>query len=367
MIIIEAGILARAMKSAARVVESRNTIPILSNVRLIANGDTLEVTTTNLDIEFRQTLPLAQAGELQTTVDAQRLTDLANAAPDGAQITLDLQDGRMVVKAGRSRWQVPVLPAQDFPGLPFADVGGVVEVPGKALSAAIKRVLWAASNEVTRYYLCGFLLNVEQGRLRLTATNGHVMVATPLDVAWPADAPEVIVPTKFARLVEAMASDSDHRISVSWDDRMMRIVIGEGVLTGKLIEGSFPDYRRIIPPEDEARFCVDPAALSAAIRRVQIVTGVSGDDKVKSIRISREADRIALHGDNIDGSAGSDEVPAECAAGITAGFSCQYLAEMLERIGGDTIEFHQAEAGSPAMVRRSVGDGALGVISPRRI
>lgn len=359
VIVVEAGVLARAMKHAAGVVEARNTLPILANVRLTASDEGLEVVASDLDVEFRQVVPLVSGGALATTVEAARLSALAGAVEGGAQIALALEDKRLVVKSGRSRWTLPVLPAEDFPVLPFEGehAASVAIEPASALARAIGRTLWAASTEVTRPWLTGALLHAEGGRTALVGTDGNVLVRVVLDREHPADAPEVILGPKFCRQLQALTDETAGPAELAWDTRKIRARIGPITLTGKMIEGTFPNYRLAIPPEGE-RVIVDPATLRAAARRVMLVSS----EKTRVVRMERAAGKLVLSHSSPDSGAGLEDVPADAEPGPTSGFQLPYLDRMLEAIGGEGVEIHHNAENRFSLVRRVVPDGSIGVL-----
>lgn len=362
---IEAAVLARAMKHAAAVVESRNTIPILSNVRLMADGDRLELIATDLDVEFRQSLPLAEGGELATTVDAKGLSALAQAAPQGSQILLEIEERRLTVKSGRSRWKMPVLPVDDFPVLPFDEQETVsAAIDGAALATVLKRVIWSVSDEPTRSYLHGPMLHADDGKLVLAASNGHTLMRAPIGVDAPENTPDTILGPKFCRLLETLAEDQKE-VGIEWSRQKARATLSDVVLTAKAIDGTFPDYRRAIPPElpkDEV-LSVDPEPLRHAVRRVQVLS----KQKSRCIKVERGADKLTLSMVSDDTSEGREEQPATCAEGFAAGFDAKYIDAMLAAIGGDTVTIHHADAAAPARFQRTVTDGAVGVVMPIRV
>lgn len=368
MITVDAGVLAKAMRHAAAVTERRNTIPILSNVLLVATGETLSIVTTDLDLQFSQTVPLRTGGELITTVDSQRLATLAGAVENGAQISLELKDNRLTVKSGRGRWVLPVLPRDDFPVIVAGDFEASIDLPGAALARAIGRVGVAISTEETRYYLNGIFLSPDAGQVRFVATDGHRMMAVTVDAVWPENAPEAIVPRKFARTLEKLAAEfGEGVVSLAWSASKARAEIGPVTLLGKTIDGSFPDYRRVIPSVEDTPVAFDPAVLRGAVRRVALIA----TEKTRAVKLTRAADRLVLDVTSPDNGTASEELPADCDVSGTGGFECgfnaAYLGDMLEAIGGDTIELHHAAAGAPALFRRKVPDGALGVLMPMRV
>lgn len=366
-ITIEAAQLARAMKNAAAIVQPRNTIPILANVRLIAQGNSLELTTSDLDIEYRQTVPLAGAGDLATTVDARRLAALAGAVEPGAQIALALEDasrtgGRLVVKSGRSRWVLPVIGVDDFPVMIAAEGGTGLDIPAADLGPAIDRVVWSVSDEENRYYLLGIFFNCSADKLHLAATNGHTLMTLTTAHAWPQEAPAIIVPTRLCHTLSRLAAEHKGEIALRWTDKQLRADFGDIVVTGKTIDGQFPDYDRVIPAEGKAT-TLAPADLRGAIRRVQLVSS----EKTRTVKVERGKDGLLLGMASAEGSSAAEQVAADCQDDGETGFNVRYLDQMAEHIGGDTIEIHQQDADAPALFRRVVPDGALGVVMPMRI
>lgn len=362
-ITIETAQLARAMKYAANVVDSRNTLPILANVLLRADGDTLELVSTNLDVEFRQVLPLAEGGKLDVTVDARRLSALAQAAGSGSQLKLEVDGSQLAVRNGRSRWKMPYLPSTDFPEMPF-DGGDwqLIDINGVALADGLGRVMWSVGDEQVKHYLLGPLLHVEQGKAALAATNGHTLVRAILPMEMEEGAPELILMPKFCRTLESLAAEAD-AVSLQWSDNKIRAQVGDVVLTAKAIKGTFPDYRRVIPQEADEVVTVDPASLRNAVRRSQVLA----NEKTRCVKVERAADRLMLSVITPDAGEGRSEEPAQCTEGFATGFNAKYLEQMLDAIGGDTVEIHQAGEGAPARFTRTVDDGVLGVIMPMRV
>ena len=369
-ITIETAVLAKAMKSAAAVTEACNIVPILSNARLMADGDELEIVTSNLDVEFRQRLPLASGGALAVTVDAKRLSTLAAAAPRGSQLAIEAEEGRAIVKSGRSRWTMPVLPVDDFPTIIF-EGESELRIGAAGLSEAFARVLWSVSDEPTRHYLNGPLLHGDQGTSVLAATNGHCLMRVPLPNAHPEAAPDVILGPKWCRIVESLAKDAGEgdTVILRWSDKVIRATLSSKTgaspieVTGKVIDGTFPDYRRVIPELIDSPMTVDPVALKEALRRVQVLAS----EKTRAVKLERGAGVLELTCQSPDTGMGREEVPADCEAGFSSGFNARYLTDMLTAIGGDSVTIHHVNAGAQARFGRVVDDGAIGVVMPVRI
>lgn len=365
-VIIEAAVLSRAMSAAAKVCEARNTIPILSNVRLVSDPviGQLEVLTTDMDIEYRQRVPMAAgSGLLRTTVNAGKLRDLVNAVPKGAQMRMTQDGNRLIVQAGRGRWVMHSLPADDFPSLEFAPTHRLTAEPASKIARMLDRVMWARETDKTRYYLGGPFWHCDEGKVRLVTTNGHSMPVISTDMDWPEGAPEVILAPKFCMTMKDLLSDGAGVALLCWDAAKMRLEFGDVVLTGKVIDGTFPDYRRVISPPVANPAIVDPTTLAEAVRRVKLL----GSEKTRSVKVEFLEGKITLSHTSVDHGTATEDVPADCRAAHQTGFNASYLMDMLAAIGGDSVEIHQQEPGAPTLFRRVVSDGALGIVMPMRV
>lgn len=362
---VEASALSAAIRAAAAVVESRNTLPILSNVLLRAAGDVLEIAATDLDLEYRARVPLVGPGDLATTVDARLFAGFLARLDKGARLTLALDGGRLTLASGRRRSALHTLPTDDFPALPARDLPSAVELPGKALAATLSRVRCAISTEVTRHYLNGVFLNAEDGQVRATATDGHRLACYALGVDWPEGAPEIIVPRKGVGEIVKLCDGADAPARLEWNGSKWRCTLGDVTLTGKTIDGTFPDYRRVIPAADGAPLTFDPATLSRAVEFAATVCS----DKTRAVKLewSAAGSRITVSAVSAEHGTAEEEVPAAVDADGSSGFNGAYLREALEALGGETVTLHQHDAGSPALLRRQPADAALFVVMPRRV
>lgn len=352
---IPASTLAAALKAASAIVETRKTIPILSMVRLQASTDSLIVTTTNLDIEYRQTLE-ATGPSWSACVDAKRLAAMAGAA--SGDLSLSLDGNILTVKAGRSRWAAPALPVDDFPEMPVEKLCAPLSVKG--LPNILRRTVWAASTEQTTFYLGGVYLDNEDGKLRVLATDRYRFASIETQSKWPKDAPGVIVPTA---LVNAIKDAGDG--SIAWDDRKLRFSSGAITITGKLIEGKFPNYRRVFPDPVEP-YAVDADEFLAGVRRVRIAS----DAQQRKLRIKRGDGFIRLRIEGTASFEGEDEIQADCSDGFEAGINADYLIGMLTALEADSVAIEQAEPGSVFCFRPVAQSGDCrfsGLIFPLRI
>lgn len=362
-IALSAGLLAKALKSAASIVMSSVTVPILANVRLFADGDTLEITTSDLDTEFRQQIALPAPGHLATTVDARRLSALAGAVDAGATMTLALSEGRLTVKAGRSRWVLPVLPAEDFPVMPFESGSATMEIGGAELARAFSRTLPVVGSDISKIWYLGVSLHPVDGKAALAACDGVALLRSIVGCQWPAGCEPALVPTKLAQTIERLCSDLGRPITLEWDKRKLRARIDDVTVTGKLIDSPFPDYRKLFPEGEVPGLVVDPRDLLTAARRV----GLIADKTTRCVRMDRGPESVTLSLASFDTGEGHEEVPANCEAQFSTGFNGMELEKVMNAIGGESLEIIQIDARSPALFRRVVDDGSIGVISPMNL
>ena len=364
---ITASTLSAAMAVAARVTETRNTIPILGNVHLKAAGGRLIVTTSDLDIWFSQTLTLESGEDMEATVDSLRFAAIIAACQSDVTMTLD--NNRLAIKSGRSRWQLPVLPPQDFPFMPVDGLCNPVKIAGAVLASAIGRIGPAiADSSLVHPARQGVLFHPEADALRLCAMSEHRAMVCDLAPKWPKDAPEAIVPTKLVKLLAMAAAPLAGDISIAWSASKFEAKLGEVTLTGKLIDGQFPDYRRAVPTASTNPVLIDPDSMRGALKRVALVES----EKTRVVKLTIGSDKVAIsiHANSGDGA---EEVPAAYDGDALVGFNVVYLGEMMDGIGGETVEMHLAkdmnlpEAQQVALFRRAVPDGVFVILGTFRI
>ncbi|WP_095011291.1 DNA polymerase III subunit beta [Tsuneonella mangrovi] len=371
---IERATLLRCLSHVQSVVERRNTIPILSNVLLDASdGGSLKVMATDLDLQVVENIAAASvdAGGA-ITVSAHLLFDIARKLPEGSQVSLETADNRMVVKAGRSRFQLPTLPRDDFPVIVEGDLPTSFEIPAKTLADLIDRTRFAISTEETRYYLNGIFFHVsdeEQPVLKAAATDGHRLARFTIPRPEGAEGmPDVIVPRKaVAELRKLLDEALDGNVQVDLSASKIRFTLGgEGgvVLTSKLIDGTFPDYSRVIPTGNDKLLKLDPRSLYEGVDRVATIA----TEKTRAVKMGLENDKVTLSVTSPDNGTAAEEVPADYRAeGFEIGFNANYLKDILHQIDSDTVEMHLADAGAPTLIRQDEKSPALYVLMPMRV
>ena len=371
---IERATLLRCLSHVQSVVERRNTIPILSNVLIEAADDgTVKLMATDLDLQVVEHMPAASvdtAGAI--TVSAHLLFDIARKLPDGSQVSLDASDNRMVIKAGRSRFTLATLPRDDFPVIVEGDLPTSFELPARTLAELIDRTRFAISTEETRYYLNGIFLHVSDGDaplLKAAATDGHRLARFTLPRPEGADGmPDVIVPRKAVLELRKLLEESlDENVSIALSASKVRFTLGGGsgvVLSSKLIDGTFPDYNRVIPTANDKLLRLDPRSFYEAVDRVATIA----TEKTRAVKMGLENDKVTLSVTSPDNGTAAEELAADYGAdGFEIGFNANYLKDILSQIDSDNVEIHLADANAPTLIRQDDKAAALYVLMPMRV
>ncbi len=371
---IERATLLRCLSHVQSVVERRNTIPILSNVLIEAAADgTVRIMATDLDLQVVETMSAVSVeGAGAITVSAHLLFDIARKLPDGSQVSLETADNRMTVKAGRSRFSLPTLPRDDFPMIVEGDLPTSFELPAAILAQLVDRTRFAISTEETRYYLNGIFLHVsdeDQPTLKAAATDGHRLARYTLARPDGAEGmPDVIVPRKcVAELRKLLEEALDTNVLIDLSASKIRFTLGGEhgvVLTSKLIDGTFPDYSRVIPTGNDKLLRLDPKSFYDGVDRVATIA----TEKTRAVKMALENDKVTLSVTSPDNGTAAEEVPADYKSdGFEIGFNANYLKDILAQIDGDTVELHLADAGAPTMIRQDEKSPALYVLMPMRV
>ena len=371
---IERATLLRCLSHVQSVVERRNTIPILSNVLIDASdGGSVKVMATDLDLQVIETMSASsvdQPGAI--TVSAHLLFDIARKLPEGSQVSLTTNDNRLEVKAGRSNFKLPTLPRDDFPVIVEGDLPTSFELPARLLAELIDRTRFAISTEETRYYLNGIFLHVtdeDEPLLKAAATDGHRLARFTLPrPEGAAGMPDVIVPRKaVGELRKLLEEAMDGNVLIDLSASKIRFTLGgEGgvVLTSKLIDGTFPDYSRVIPTANDKLLKVDPKLFYSGVDRVATIA----TEKTRAVKIGLDNDRVTLSVTSPDNGTAAEELAAEYRAeGMEIGFNANYLKDILGQIDAETVELHLADAGAPTLIRENEASRALYVLMPMRV
>jgi DNA polymerase-3 subunit beta len=367
---IERANLLKALNHVHRVVERRNTIPILANVLIKADGDELSLKATDLDMEVVDKAPAAVEQAGAATVPAHMLYDIVRKLPDGAEIGLDTGSGQtMALKAGRAHFALQMLPDADFPDLNAGELPFSFVLPSEILKRLIDRTQFAISTEETRYYLNGIYFHVvgdgAQARLRAVATDGHRLAQAEAPAPQgSAGMPGVIVPRKTVGEIQKLLEDPETEVALALSDTKIRLAIGNVVLTSKLIDGTFPDYERVIPKANDKVLTLDKADFERAVDRVSTISS----DRGRAVKLSLSDDRLVLAVNNPDSGSATDELPVGYEAEpLEIGFNSKYLLDIAGQLTGQEAVFRLADPGSPTLIQDSGEADALYVLMPMRV
>jgi len=347
-------------------VERRNTIPILSNVLMEAREDgSLRLMATDLDLQVDESVPATVTQPGATTVSAHTFFDIVRKLPEGSQVELTAAEGKMQVIAGRSRFNLSTLPRDDFPVIAEGDLPTRFELPAATLREIIEKTRFAISSEETRYYLMGIFLHVIDDQMRAAATDGHRLAR--VTVARPDGAegmPDVIIPRKAVQELYRLLEELDGTVEISLSPTKIRFGLGSAILTSKLIDGTFPDYNRVIPTANDKLLKLDPKSFSAGVDRVSTIAS----EKTRAVKMSVDRDKVTLSVTSPENGVATEEVPADYSSdGLEIGFNARYLLDILSEIEGDTVEVHLADAAAPTLLRENDKSNALYVLMPMRV
>lgn len=374
-LLVQQSALQRATARVSSAVERRQTVLILANVLLRAEGDRLSITATDLDIEIVETIPaqISQPGAI--TVNASTLAEIARNAPAGAELAIDwasTDDPRATVKFGRSRYQLPVLPAEDFPTR--SDLADVTKLTldAPALHQLLDHVHFAQSTEETRYYLNGTHLTsvAVDGApmLRVVATDGHRMVIDQIPCLEGAGMPSVTIPRKAVNEMRRMLADLKEQVALHVAPLGIALITGTGRLITKAIDGVYPDYERITPRRWDREISIDRALLKEAIKRVSLISG----EKSRTVTVLIQDEVLTLTVRNSEAGVAAEEIEVTGAGpSLQTGFNAKYLLDLLDQTDADQMLFRVTDPNSPARLDPGPGaknaDGLVNIVMPVRV
>jgi DNA polymerase-3 subunit beta len=373
---IERAALLKALGHVQSVVERRNTIPILSNVLMSANDGRVAFSATDLDMEVADSTPAQVDGTGQITAPAHTLYEIVRKLPEGADVSLSFtgEDPRLQVQAGRSRFNLPVLPAGDFPMMSSDGLSDPIGVDTNDLVRLIDKTRFAISTEETRYYLNGLYLHavVEEGeaKLRAVATDGRRLALAEMPAPEGfSGAPGVIIPRKTINEARRLMDDAGETVTMGLSAQKVRFGFDHAAMTSKVIDGSFPPYERVIPRDNKRVIMLDNALFAAAVDRVATIS----TEQSRAVNLSIESGRMTLTVRTMDAGQAVEELEIDYdGEPFVVGFNARYLLDVTGQIGGDVAEFRFAEqAGGatlmdPTLVLDPTDAGVQYVLMPLR-
>ncbi|MCB1445435.1 MAG: DNA polymerase III subunit beta [Rhizobiaceae bacterium] len=370
-ITLERSNLLKSLGHVHRVVERRNTIPILSNVLLRAEGANLRLKATDLDLEITEAAPAMVEKAGATTVPAHLLYEIVRKLPDGSEValTVNAEGTAMTVNSGRSKFSLQCLPEGDFPDLTAGSFSHSFKIKAADLKMLIERTQFAISTEETRYYLNGIYFHtVEAGdalKLRAVATDGHRLARAEIEAPSGSEGmPGIIIPRKTVGEIQKLVEDPEAMVQFEVSDAKVRLSFGDIVLTSKLIDGTFPDYQRVIPANNDKEMRVDVSTFASAVDRVSTISSERG----RAVKLALSDGQMVLTVNNPDSGSATEELAVSYEGDpLEIGFNARYLLDITGQLAGDDAVFKLADPGSPTIILDSASGDALYVLMPMRV
>lgn len=367
---IERSALLRSLAHVQNVVERRTTIPILSNVKLAADDGRLGLTATDMDLSLvaHEAAEVARKGT--TTAAAHTLFDIARKLPEGSEVGIEQgEGGELTVRAGRSVFNLPTLPADEFPAIGEEELAVNFTIGAAELARLIDKTRFAISTEETRYYLNGIHMHATRGgataMLRGVATDGHRLAR--VEVALPdgaAELPPIIVPRKTVTEVRRLIDTIDGEVRVGVSSARIQLAFANAVIVSRLIDGTFPDYERVIPTGNEKVASLPCKAFGDSVDRVATIS----TEKARAVKLAFTEGTVTISAVSADTGRAIDELDVDYAGdALEIGFNARYILDMLQQIDGDLVRFEMASAAAPTVVRDPADTGAIYVLMPMRV
>jgi DNA polymerase-3 subunit beta len=363
---IDRDTLLKPLQAVSGIVERRHTLPILSNVLIETDGSTVKFLATDLEIQIATDAKLEKPGNRQAlTVSARKLQDILRSLPEGTRVTLDATDAKLVVKAGKSRFNLQTLPAQDYPRLAeAAKEGDSLRLPQKQLKAMLQLVQYAMAQQDIRYYLNGLLLVVEKGTLTMVATDGHRLAYMTSGIDSGQEKAELIVPRKAVLELVKLLADSDEPVRVELGAGQVRFAFAGIDLVSKVIDGKFPDYGRVIPAGYKKHITMARVSLLQALQRASILS----NEKFRGVRWVLSDNSLKIICTNAEQEEAEEELEVQYAGdALDVGFNISYLLDVLNNLAAEQVDCALGDANS-SMLMTVPGEKAFKyVVMPMRI
>lgn len=358
--------LLKPLQLVAGVVERRQTLPVLSNVLLVVEGQQLSLTGTDLEVELVGRVALEDAAEPgEITVPARKLMDICKSLPADALIDVRLDEQKALIKSGRSRFTLSTLPASDFPTVEEGPGSLNFSVEQGKLRRLIERSGFAMAQQDVRYYLNGMLIEVSNGMLRAVATDGHRLAMCSMQAGIEqADRHQVIAPRKGILELARLLTDQDAQVNVVLGQHHIRATTGEFTFTSKLVDGKFPDYERVLPRGGDKLVIGDRQTLREAFSR----TAILSNEKYRGIRLQLESGLLKIQANNPEQEEAEEEVVVDYSgAALEIGFNVSYLLDVLGVMTADQVRMTLSDSNSSALVQEADNDDSAYVVMPMRL
>ena len=346
-------------------VERRQTLPILGNVLLKSTGGDLTLTSTDLEIEMISRVEAESSDDFQTTIPARKLLDISKALPDSVQINFTIDDNRVSLNAGRSRFTLATLPARDFPGLDEILEQHSFTIPQKEFKALFDKTSFAMAQQDVRYYLNGILMEITQGLIKLVATDGHRLALAQFETDTGIEAEkQIIIPRKAVLELSRLLDGSDSLVTCILSQNHFRVRTDSLVFTTKLIDGKFPDYQRVIPVDGNKTLEVEREMLKQSMSRIAILS----NEKYRGIRLALSTDNLSIQANNPDQEEAEEELQVDYDEGdMEIGFNVTYLIDVLNVLDSKKVQIKLKDANSSCIISDNQDSDSLYVVMPMRL
>ncbi|OLU21031.1 MULTISPECIES: DNA polymerase III subunit beta [unclassified Pseudomonas] len=358
--------LLKPLQLVAGVVERRQTLPVLSNVLLVVEGQQLSLTGTDLEVELVGRVALEDAAEPgEITVPARKLMDICKSLPADALIDIRVDEQKLLVKAGRSRFTLSTLPANDFPTVEEGPGSLTFNLVQSKLRRLIERTSFAMAQQDVRYYLNGMLLEVQTGILRAVATDGHRLAMCSMEATIQQDGKhQVIVPRKGILELARLLTEQDGEVSIVLGQHHIRATTGEFTFTSKLVDGKFPDYERVLPRGGDKLVVADRQGLREAFSR----TAILSNEKYRGIRLQLAAGLLKIQANNPEQEEAEEEIAVDYnGSSLEIGFNVSYLLDVLGVMTTEQVRLILSDSNSSALVQEADNDDSAYVVMPMRL
>jgi DNA polymerase-3 subunit beta len=364
--IISREALLKPLQLVAGVVERRQTLPVLSNVLLVVDAQQLSLTGTDLEVELVGRVALdepAEPGEI--TVPARKLMDICKSLPSDVLIDIRLDEQKLLIKAGRSRFSLSTLPANDFPSVDEGPGSMGFTLPQGQVRRLIERTSFAMAQQDVRYYLNGMLLEVSSNQLRAVATDGHrLAMCSMAAVIEQQEKHQVIVPRKGILELARLLTEQDGEVSIVLGQHHVRATTSEFTFTSKLVDGKFPDYERVLPKGGDKLVLADRQALREAFTR----TAILSNEKYRGIRLQLDAGLLKIQANNPEQEEAEEELAVDYnGSALEIGFNVTYLLDVMAVMTSDQVRLLLSDANSSALVQEAGNDDSAYVVMPMRL
>lgn len=354
----------KPLQTVVGVVERRQTMPILSNVLLSAQGNKLAITATDLEVEMVAEAEAKVDAKGEITVPGRKLHDIFRALPDGVTVELSLSGDRLTVKAGRSRFTLSTLRAADFPTVDEIAAKQTLRVKRSDLRRLVDKTHFSMAQQDVRYYLNGLLLETDKKRLRGVATDGHRLALSEVELSSPASKDEQLIVPRKGVLELSRLLDGEGDVELSLGANHIRVQLDGIRLTSKLIDGRFPEYGRVVPNQPKNVLKADRNLFRQALQR----TAILSNEKYRGVRLELSANSVTLQANNPEQEEAVETLEVEYSGDtLEIGFNVNYLLDALAAVDSEQVEFGVTDANSSCLIRQPGGDQTKFVVMPMRL